>query len=203
MNLEDRITGLEDEFKILKNEIQSVLLNVQEQVLNHHFDDFYEDTPPRAKAAPANVEAAEVEAGPPQGESPQPQGPAVPEEAPRHQAEVPQSVYAASPPPSSARVHGHLDVATVVGLAKWVNDTVKDIGRRSTSEVVEIYDMAGHLAPEVKEVLLRFVSLNGSEELQEKVEMRNLVIAMLKLDRILGRKADAAAVLSLFVAKEE
>ena len=127
---------------------------------------------------------------------------AAPEEKFRRQGEIRGNKSTSPSGPSQLSVNGYLDVATVVGLAEWVHESVSDIGRQSTQEVVEIYDVAGHLTTEIKEVLLRFVSLNGVEDPQEQVEMESLVMAILKLDRILGGGADAAAVLSLLITKE-
>jgi len=231
MALDNRIEQLEKEFALLKNEIQSVLLNIQEQVLAQHQSAFAE----------AEAAAAYGRAQPPQEtvvENVPPLRPQISEEGAEDQREMQQEApspppgepafsrdgqeeeEAISPSPRESRgpaevapvagirqpgspVSRHLDVATVVGLAKWVDESTKGIGCRRTVEIVEIYDMAGHLAPEVKEVLLRFISLNDAEEPRRQVPMRDVMINMLRLDRILGRKADAAAVLALFIGKEE
>jgi len=254
MALEDRIDRLENEFTLLKNEIQSVLLNIQEQVLAHRQLAVTEadaaETYRRAQApqrivvqsvppskAISEEELADQEKKKEEEEatSPPPAGTAFsrdgegeetaaparrPSTFPRdgHEEEAlfpspgesgrlleepaavaPIAGFRAAPSP----VTGRLDVATVVGLAKWVDQSTKRIGCRRTVEIVEIYDMAGHLAPEIKEVLLRFISLNDAEDPRTQVPMREVMINMLRLDRILGRKADAAAVLALFVGKEE
>ena len=125
------------------------------------------------------------------------------DEAPGHRGDIRDRGSTALPRLSSSRwSNTYLDVPTVLRLAEWVHDSVKSMGRRSTREVVEIHDIGGHLSAEVKEVLLRFVSFSNVQEPKGTVEMESLVITILKLDRILGGKADAAAVLSLLIAKE-
>lgn len=49
MKLESRVEALEQELKILKNEIQSTLLEIREQVLNHYYPELRAEEPPRAK----------------------------------------------------------------------------------------------------------------------------------------------------------
>ena len=287
MAVDNRVAELESEFKLLKNEIKSVLLNVQEQILNRHLDSFLpvqypQDTGGHTGGSPpsggmvgggmgggviggggvvggggetgTSPSFPKTEAFPLTDESEKQVNLALEEERetsdrPRSSSsspddfdrgqrrsrseyrdyeeygeyedeadytnradstnrleegkeEIGEETITLVSSPLSLQADKQLDVTTIVELAKWVYNSVKDIGRRSTQEVVEVYDMAGHLTPEVREVLLRFVSLNSSSEPKGEVEMRNLVITMLKLDKILGRGADAAAVLSLFIAKE-
>jgi len=47
MSLEQRVKTLEYEMKILKNEVQQTLLDIQEQILLHYYSSLRtEDTPP-------------------------------------------------------------------------------------------------------------------------------------------------------------
>ncbi len=61
MKIETRLEKLEHEFKVLKNEIQATLLEIQEQVLNRYYpalraeEDEMEVAPPRAETPKANV----------------------------------------------------------------------------------------------------------------------------------------------------
>ena len=275
---EDRIERLENEFSVLKNQIQAVLLNVQEQVLTHyhhygHPDDaplhinvqapppvvmhdaprstpvtpeeeFKREEERRGTATAPSAPSAAPSAGgsafspgrpeekvvvvsrkesafspggreeralaPSDGESAfAPEGREGKALAPSPREAVsplrgPVDVAAREEPmPRPLPVAAHLDVATVVGLADWAEGTAKLMGARRTREIVEIYDMVEHLVPEVKDVLLRFVSLSDGEEPEEQVAMRDMVFNMLRLDSILGRRGDAGAVLALFVGKEK
>lgn len=52
MKIENRVEALEVELKILKNEIQSTLLEIREQVLNHYYPELRAEEPSRAAATP-------------------------------------------------------------------------------------------------------------------------------------------------------
>jgi hypothetical protein len=50
MKIESRVEALEHELKILKNEIQSTLLEIREQILNHYYPELRAEEPPSAKS---------------------------------------------------------------------------------------------------------------------------------------------------------
>src|SRR5688572_10173408 len=52
MKEESRIEALEHELKILKNEIQTTLLEIREQILNHYYPELRAEEPLRSLALP-------------------------------------------------------------------------------------------------------------------------------------------------------
>jgi hypothetical protein len=53
--LEDRVKELEEELKVLKNEIQTTLLDIQEQILSHYYPSLYPSANKEANLAQAKV----------------------------------------------------------------------------------------------------------------------------------------------------
>jgi hypothetical protein len=66
MKIENRVEALELELKILKNEIQSTLLEIREQVLNHYYPELRAEEPGRA---PKREESRPAKGGPAKGNS--------------------------------------------------------------------------------------------------------------------------------------
>ncbi|MCA9944955.1 MAG: hypothetical protein KC449_15830 [Anaerolineales bacterium] len=68
MALEDRVKELEEELKVLKNEIQTTLLDIQEQILSHYYPSLYPSANKEANLAQANAanQQAYADAPPPQ-----------------------------------------------------------------------------------------------------------------------------------------
>lgn len=67
MALEDRVRELEEELKVLKNEIQTTLLDIQEQILSHYYPSLYPSANKEANLAQVSVarQAAETAVSPP------------------------------------------------------------------------------------------------------------------------------------------
>lgn len=65
MALEDRVRELEEELKVLKNEIQTTLLDIQEQILSHYYPSLYPSANKEANLAQVNVARQTAEAAAP------------------------------------------------------------------------------------------------------------------------------------------
>lgn len=66
MALEDRVRELEEELKVLKNEIQTTLLDIQEQILSHYYPSLYPSANKEANLAQVSVARHSAEAAAPQ-----------------------------------------------------------------------------------------------------------------------------------------
>ncbi|MBC7337323.1 MAG: hypothetical protein H5U01_13805, partial [Clostridia bacterium] len=53
MDLEQRIRKLEDELKILKNQIQATLLDIEEQLMGHYYPSLRSSTPEQPDPPPS------------------------------------------------------------------------------------------------------------------------------------------------------
>lgn len=103
MALEDRVRELEEELKVLKNEIQTTLLDIQEQILSHYYPSLYPSANKEANLAQVSVarQAAETAVYPP--------APASMPGAPQ-QTNAPAQAPATSPLPASTAANGVLPV---------------------------------------------------------------------------------------------
>ena len=220
MDLETRVRRLENEIKVLKNEIKDTLLDIREQILIHYYPSLRaEETPPASSRehAPIYHQASPKEvAGQPYQSVQTPAaraepGPDTHRRADRREAlpqedvltlepTFPEDKKGPSPPPGRppSPSEGRLDQATLIGLAGWVSNGIRRIGREGTGKVVEIHARAGHLTPEVKDILLQFVSLINEENPPEEAGMKEMLVTLLKLGQVLGHGTDAEVALSLF-----
>lgn len=166
MDLEHRVKMLEQEVKILKNQVQKTLLDIQEQILIHYHPALRaEDTTlPDTDAASLESSLAKQQKsrnGPIGSEN----GTFDEEEATRPpnvrkvSLEEIRAVQAAteSQPPSSTPVKTDWDV--LGELTKWVDESVKRLGVERTRKVVEMRDSRGALTTEEKETVLQLISL--------------------------------------------
>ena len=205
MQLEDRIGVLEDEMKILKNEIQSTLVDIQEQVLVHYYPALRAEEPSPSKeimeslrSMPSERRRRELE-----------ETSAPPRARESSRGDIMQSLESISeerkgaakdaltsaegqPPSRSKKRVGR---PPFVELAGWVSDSVERIGGERTREAIEIYAKGGYLAPEVKDTLLQFISLSDEENPPEKVKMKEILDTLLKLDKVLGYRSDSEVAL--------
>lgn len=200
MSLETRVETLEHELKILKNEIESTLLEIQNQVLVHYYPSLRaaESAPPKdllpfvevsvaAKGdeAPAKESAderslrnatyplpktKEISLQELQGKSPK--MPTLSTEQPTRRKRE----------PASATV---LDQAHLPHLARWVSDSVEKIGKELTQNMVESSASAEYTTPEIIELLLQFITLSKEENPPEQVDTKELMDALLKLNKVL------------------
>ncbi len=195
MELEQRVKTLEYEMKILKNEIQRTLLDIQEQVLIHYYPSLRtEETAPsegviqalesvRAKRWDApqetpdspikKVSLGEVNAGQEEEDD------ALPEE----------------PPATPSGAESDKDV--VVKLSGWISSTARKIGGERTGKLIQAYTGKGIISPDLESPLLRLVGLITDDSAPRQVAVNEVLKALLHLNELLGRDSNAEEALSL------
>lgn len=112
MALEDRVKELEEELKVLKNEIQTTLLDIQEQILSHYYPSLYPSANKEANLAQANAANRQTPAeayAPQQAAVPMAPVTAVPSTAAAPTEAVPQQ---AAPAPTP-KYHGKYKTQTI------------------------------------------------------------------------------------------
>jgi hypothetical protein len=265
----DKITQLENEIKVLKNEVQAVLLDIRENVLNaenpfsaqrptitsqvvidHQIQN---STPPPANepkiaAAPA---PAPVSAVPPA----QPEKPAEAEQTreiharetwePEHNhnghnghtggkaSEIFEmednhnhnhnhnhngrkpyenddddsrdtEQYENEPPRfeiSEGRTDKRQpDLVAYAGLACWVEDSTRRLGKERTQAMLEMSQVAGVLPADVKDVLTKLTCIKSTEH-SYKPTARDYFDSLVKLAAVFGNKSDYNAALLLVLAQ--
>ncbi len=105
MALEDRVRELEEELKVLKNEIQTTLLDIQEQILSHYYPSLYPSANKEANLAQVSVARHTAEAA-----APQPTPAAMPTAAAADPVQTAAPAQASAPSPAHAPVYGAVQV---------------------------------------------------------------------------------------------
>ncbi len=205
MELEQRVKALEYEIKILKNEIQRTLLDIQEQVLIHYYPTLRADdsVPPADAVAHMNRSAnaaGPVATGTPAAPPPAPvmakkvsldDVRAMPTPAPV--ASAPVATAAVAPAPQAP---GGADQNTMVRLMEWVNEAMAKLGAGRTSDLIELCAARAILDNETRALMLRLTALNKAPE-PELVPANDAITVVLRLDEVLGRAADMDEALTI------
>lgn len=158
----ETIRELQDEVKVLKNEIKQALLDIREYLLTS-------PQPPVPGVEPSSKGEASVA---------QRQEPALPAEPER---ELSWGLDRRKRPPlEEASPNYSLDLLAIAALSQWVGRTMDSIGEEQTKAVIEVYEMMERLSPPLKETLLRFTCLNNGGESPGRK-------ALLELDDLLSR----------------
>jgi hypothetical protein len=204
---EQKIKNLEEEFKVLKNQIRAVLLDIKEQLATGGIQ--ASSSPPWVNTVPA---------------SPQPEnGIKVVSEAPKAaEPEVAEKVSVAAekietsgcatgrvPEASIASVktdtEGRVDLLTVSVLSQWLSRAAATVSKEQITKLVEIYDITGNLPPRLKQAILLLADLyadndrDESEDVPASVSMQLLI----ELDSLLRYRTGAleSVVLSMLLEK--
>jgi hypothetical protein len=179
MALEDRVAVLEDQMKILTNEIQSILLDIEEQILAHYYPELRAEESSSSEGAlqsfdatltPRTRETTEVAREP------------LPFASPLAQAPLP-----------SAEGTEH----AFTELVEWMGDSVDRIGTDRTRKLIEGYARDGHLTPGSRDILFQLISLVDEDNSPEEVSVRDMLDILARLNSVLGRGTDITAALSL------
>ena len=195
MELDQRVKALEYEIKILKNEIQRTLLDIQEQVLIHYYPTLRSDDslPPEAIAQAFSAkQAAAVSpaAVPAPAPAPIPAVKKVSLEDIRAQSEPAAAFTAATPARTGS------DQSIMVNLSEWISTNAPKIGGERIGKIVEVCGNKGIIPAETKAVLMRVASLS-KDAAPDQVPVNEILNALLKLDGVLGRAADVEEALVL------
>lgn len=192
MELEQRVKALEYEMKILKNEIQKTLLDIQEQILVHYYPTLRSEQPARIESAPPPLELPRPKEPP---SVPEPTLPVVKkvsldEIRATHTDPkiVLQSNTQAAPQTSDAMQLRH--------LMDWALHSASQIGGDRTVQLIEACSRRGIVTPEIKELLLQVAPLNRRAA-PEQVALIDIIRTILKLDSILEREVDTEEALAL------
>ncbi len=196
--LEQRVKALEYEMKILKNEVQRTLLDIQEQVLIHYYPSLRaeEETPTEGILQSLEAIRRKKQAS---GKAPNPPG-AQPEvkmvslgDVKVGQEETPGSLEGEVPSPSE----GGEDQSRIMELSGWVSSTAQKIGGERTGRLIQACTNKGIIAPDIEGSLLRLTGLISVDSAPEQVAVNEILGALLKLNELLGRGSDVEEALSI------
>ena len=106
------------------------------------------------------------------------------------------------------RVKGNgdgINLLTIAGLSKWVDESTEKIGKERTEVMVEACHMVGHLSLELKDLLVKLVRLAQTDDPKRgKITTRDYLGVIAQLDNLLGYGSESeAALLSILADSRE
>ncbi|WP_440954887.1 FlaD/FlaE family flagellar protein [Methanosarcina sp. Mfa9] len=213
MELDKRVTGLETEFKILKGEMRELLVDIRDQMnrTDNPFCGIQSQGAPKIEAAkkevPVEGENAE-EKVPKEGfESPSTvQGNSQADKDRKKRIEGNQDAInqdAIQPAWESVKQEGktpvipaqelevsgqkEIDTPMIVELMRWVDYAVRTVGHSNLDELLNLYNVTGHLSDELKGVLQNIANLSIEEPAEEsRVSMKENIVVLSHLSAILN-----------------
>ena len=78
-----------------------------------------------------------------------------------------------------------LDLISLAGLVRWVGATLERVGRARIEVLLDAYELAGRMSPEVKSVARTLCEL-ADEDPYTGIPVRDIVGAMMRLEGVLG-----------------
>jgi hypothetical protein len=205
MVTEGRVRALEDELKVVKNEIQATLLDIQKEILAHYYSSGQTsgrtDIDSDQRQNDGN-ESSQSMAGTSMRSGPPPNGPAP--------AAEPETVSRPPRPEAETSTLGIKrgrellrDPATWSAVAKlliWVNESVAEIGRDRTARAIRMYGLHDYISAEMQKTLLALVTFCHEERPPSQVNLRRLLETLAKFHAILeerNQRVDLYHILSL------
>ncbi len=201
--LEQRVRSLEYEIKILKNEIQRTLLDIQEQILLHYYPSLRAEESAPAEGAIQSLESLREKRQQPGGAPNLPEvngasGPRTVRQVTLEDVKAAQAATPVSPEmEASAQPGGQDDQARIMALSGWVSSTAQKMGGERTAQLIQVCTSKGILAPALEGSLLRLTGLITGDNVPEQVAVNEILSALMKLNNLLGREASVEEALSI------
>lgn len=203
MELERRVKTLEQEMKILKNQIQNTLLDVQEQVLIH----YYPALRPESTEPPAGPNLSQPRQAQPNRSN------GIHKQLDKENGEIPPVVKEISLNDIRQRRNGELpdhviDVETLLApeqsgetthwdqfslLATWIEKSVERLGVTHTEKLIEMNVSEKVYGSELKGTLQSLLSLYDEADAPERVGMKEMAEQLHGLKQVLNGRSNQSA----------
>jgi hypothetical protein len=197
MELEQRVKALEYEMKIVKNEIQRTLLDIQEQVLVHYYPTLRLEESGTPKGVIETVEVIRAKQGPPEVAAPAPApaapAPAAPAPAPTVKKITLEEARAVAS--SGAPAAEPAGAVNIVHLVDWATNSSVKIGGERIAKLVEVYGTKALITPDIKAILLQVTTLYKLNP--ATVSTNDVIAEAIKFDMVLGRPANPEEAIAL------
>jgi hypothetical protein len=218
MEINDKLAQLENEVKVLKNEVQAVLLDLRENCLAT-------ENPFNVAQSPATTQQIIIERQPAANEpaDKEPRNPAKYVETQQKEQEFTgvtddnevepeiahEEVKRAQPPelsshhsaqPKSKCVSQKIDSVIISGLAHWADESTKRLGRERAQVVLDIAEMMGYLPTDLKQVMIKLVNIQG--ENSDNITARDYLDSLMKITTLLGKNNEAEALMVSILSEE-
>jgi len=93
---------------------------------------------------------------------------------------------------------GKIDIFTLTQLMKWADNSLATIGKEKLNEIIDLYELTGRLPKETKDVIFKIEELSTVNPVdKEQIEMKDCILAIFQLDRIVTGETGAQAPLML------
>lgn len=223
MELNDKVNQLEDEIKILKNEVHAILLDLRESYLNRE-NPFNPDASTMANQPPNTKGEGEqgdtVTSEKEESELPGAEEQLVNEPEPSHKQELTASEETAreevkrawrpeidmgsssKPGETADSSDGKVHLATIHGLAQWVAETTKRLGCERTKAILDISEVMGYVPLELKSILDKFIN-HSPDDYTGKATTRDYLASLIELNSLLGKVNKSEAVLLSILCQED
>jgi hypothetical protein len=195
VELEQRVKTLEYEMKIMKNEVQRTLLDIQEQILVHYYPSLRAEETAPSEGVMQALESIRSKRQEVSQETPDllPTKKVSLEDirAGRGENDTLLAETSSSQPGAGATQ------AAIIQLSGWVSGTAQKIGRERTAKLIQAYTGKGIISPELESPLLRLTGLISEDNAPAQVAVNEVLKALLQLNELLGHDSNAEEALSL------
>ena len=201
MELNQKVQELEDQLKLVKNEVRETLLDIREHVLKRSNpftrselspreweEEVQKTTPEDEEGQVRRITLEDKEAMPKVEKS----GVRGDETAQRGGQLSPDRGLQPSPTPRFGQVEGHdgeVHLFTIAALTQWASNATKRIGRERVEAILDVYQMTGRLSGHLKEIALRLTCLGEKGEPERQVTTKDCIVLLIELDSLLGHNA--------------
>jgi len=203
MELNERINVLEGEVKLVKSEIKKVLVDLRETMNNLenpfvNIEQLKKSTPEtEIREKEERIPLEEVDVVP------------KPEHEPEFEPEIAQVATATTTRRDRdgdreemkklAKITGEgaekIDIFALTQLMKWADNSLSNIGKEKLDKILDLYDLTGRIPKETKDMISSIEALSDVNHAKEKeeIEMKDYILAIYQLDRILTGETQTQA----------
>ena len=199
--LEQRIKTLEYEIKILKNEIQRTLLDIQEQVLSHYYPELRSASGSLEDAAKVAYEQVREKKKGMAGDEPEPAPVAVtaPTAAPAATATAGSNGGNGNGGNgnSGGDAPGEMPHTLIVALSSWTHKTITKTGQERTSKIVETCADRSWIRADIADFIRKLIAMEEAGAPPELPPTNELLQAVVDLCKHLGRNCSVDDAISV------
>ncbi len=189
--LEQRIKTLEYEIKILKNEIQRTLLDIQEQVLSHYYPELRSASGSLEDAAKVAYEQVREKKKGMAGDEPEP------EPAPAPAPPVATTEKAGGNGNGGDNAPGEMPHTLIVALSSWTHKTITKTGQERTSKIVETCADRSWIRADIADFIRKLIAMEEAGAPPELPPTNELLQAVMDLCKHLGRNCSVDDAISV------
>ena len=225
-NDEKKIAQLENEVRVLKNEVQAVLLDLRERcldaenpfnepasstaatqqiIIDRHSPEATASATARPDSHPADKEGKENGQEPIEAINKREATPQTPRDEVKKAGQTERGSSYITPHITLSTNHSAergMDLVVIGGLARWAVESVTKLGRQRAETILDISAMMGYLPVDLKQIMVKLVNteLNGQTD---AVVAREYLDSLVKLTTLLGKDNETETALLSILSGED